>query len=521
MKKGRVASIPAPVFGLVLEQSLKEPRTAEHLENWWPTKRGARVRGGQEHVATATGPVVSMFTYNHPTNGAMFAATETTIDDVTGLNPSVTATSSVTGQSAGYYSTQQIGTVGGDYLLAANGADYMQLFDGATWQVLNAASTPSITGLGSGKDTDLISQLWLYRSRIFMVEKDTLTAHYLPVDSVGGAAGQVSMAGVFQRGGSLLFGATWSLDSGDGLDDKCVFFSTEGEVAVYSGGDPSTSDGFVLEGRYDISKPLGIKATMRAGGDLVVATVDGVVPMSEVIQKDPAALSLAAVTRRIEPLWQREASAPVLPWEIIKWPERNVALFTLPDAPTERMLVAHLETGAFAQITGWGATCGTVHNGQAYIGQEDGNIYACDETGSDNGAVFAAKFCGSFSDLGHPVAFKQAHMMRSTFLTYGEFAVEVGIAVDYTVEFPTTPQAIYGNEGSDYLVWDVGDWDEKLWYASNSIDPQQSTVMEWEAVSGVGYSFAPVVVVASGGTEKIDCELIGTELVWEAGGVAV
>ena len=70
--------------------------------------------------------------------------------------------------------------------------------------------------------------------RIF-VKRDSLKAYYLPVASIGGAAQDVSLSGVFQRGGKLLLGATWSLDSGDGMDDKCVFVSDRGEAAIYSG----------------------------------------------------------------------------------------------------------------------------------------------------------------------------------------------------------------------------------------------------------------------------------------------
>ncbi|TIR78102.1 MAG: hypothetical protein E5X19_32465, partial [Mesorhizobium sp.] len=75
-----------------------------------------------------------------------------------------------------------------------------------------------------------LSFVWTYRSREFFIEKNTLTAWFLPVDAISGAASDFSLAGVFQKGGSLLCGGTWSLDAGDGVDDKCVFISTKGEV---------------------------------------------------------------------------------------------------------------------------------------------------------------------------------------------------------------------------------------------------------------------------------------------------
>ena len=124
------------------------------------------------------------------------------------------------------------------------------------------------------------------------------------------------------------------MDAGDGVDDKCVFVSDLGEVAIYEGPDPSNADPetdtepWRLVGRYDITEPLGKNAHMRAGGDLLIATVDGIVPISEAIRKDVAALSLSAVSRPIEPDWKKEARARLgdSPWELLKWPDRNMAI---------------------------------------------------------------------------------------------------------------------------------------------------------------------------------------------------
>ncbi|TIS69773.1 MAG: hypothetical protein E5X00_25775, partial [Mesorhizobium sp.] len=82
-----------------------------------------------------------------------------------------------------------------------------------------------------------------------------------------------------------------------------------------------------------LTAPMGKRATMRAGGDLIVATKEGMVPISAAINKDAAALSLAAISRNIEPDWKREALRRIsLPWEVIKWPDMNYAIVSLPIA---------------------------------------------------------------------------------------------------------------------------------------------------------------------------------------------
>jgi hypothetical protein len=304
----------------------------------------------------------------------------------------------------------------------------------------------------------------MYRSRLLFVEKDTLSAWYLPVDSVGGVAAENSLAGIFQRGGSLLFGATWSLDSGDGIDDKCVFVSTEGEVAIYEGSNPASASDWRLVGLYDIARPLGINGTMQAGGDLLIATTDGIVPLSQAIQKDPAALSLSAVSRPIEPLWTFEAARATQPVELIKWATEAIGLVVLPDAG--RSLVVNLQTGAWALESGWSATCAELFLDRLFGGFSDGYIKAMDETGLDDDMPFTAQYCHSFGDGGDPTTYKRAQMVRYTFFASEDFEYRAGMSFDYTPEFGTAPNAVMLAASSEFLIWDAGNWDEKLWWST-------------------------------------------------------
>jgi hypothetical protein len=42
---------------------------------------------------------------------------------------------------------------------------------------------------------------------------------------------------------------------------------------------------------------------------VLIATVDGIVPLSQAITKDRAELELAAITRNIKPMWRDEVNA--------------------------------------------------------------------------------------------------------------------------------------------------------------------------------------------------------------------
>jgi hypothetical protein len=481
------------------------------MENWWPTNKGARVRGGLQKSATVgSAAVTSLFSFNTTSTPKLFASTATSIFNISSLDPDTAPTADINGQTSGYYSTEIMGTVGGEFLYAVNGTDSALLFDGSSWTVITGASSPAITGV----TTSNLSAVWKYRNRLFFVEKGTKKAWYLPVDSVGGAAQSVSLAGIFQGGGALLFGATWSLDSGDGLDDKVAFISEDGEVAIYQGSDPSGSD-WSLVGRYDIAKPLGINCTMQAGGDLLIGTVDGIVPLSQVITKDPAALSMSAVSRPIEPIWNYEARQAISPVELIKWSDRGVGVVTLPEA--SRVFVINLQTGGWGIATGWTANSSTVFSGKCYIGTDSGSVYAIDETGLDGTMPYTAKLCHSFVGDGSHLT---SELVRFTFYAAQEFGLKASVAVDYIAsDFPTAPNDAGLTLSDNYMIWDVSNWDEKNWWSEGVDEGTRTYTTRWIPVSGAGHVLAPQLQITSGQAVKPSIELIRTDFTYRQGRV--
>src|SRR3546814_4932486 len=111
-----------------------------------------------------------------------------------------------------------------------------------------------------------MSYVWVYKSRLWFAQKDSMTAWYMDnADSIGGTAEPFPLGGVFGLGGSLLFGSAWSIDSSSdsGLSEQNIFVSTEGEVAVYQGSDPGEAATWSKVGVYRIGKPLGARAHFR------------------------------------------------------------------------------------------------------------------------------------------------------------------------------------------------------------------------------------------------------------------
>ena len=386
-------SFPAPVGGWVenLNIAMGAPGTARVMENIFPGVQGCRVRGGRKKVATVGARVKSMFTYQSGVVSRMFAATSAAIYDITSLIPTTVPTASVSGMGSGYWSTVQMGTAGGEFLVAVNGANTPRTFDGLNW------ATTSITGVTSAE----LSYVSKHKSRLWFVRKNSLTAWYLPVDSIAGAAADLSLTGVMQRGGSLMFIATWSQDAGDGQDDRIVFVSTEGEVAVYQGSNPASAADWSLVGLYNISKPLGPKCHFRAGGDLVIGTESGLVPLSAVTQKDPAAMDVSALSGAIEQSWRDQVKRRTVdqPMELFTWPRENMLMVSLPHDLTTSF-VANIQTGAWCKYIGWDVQAATVFNGQMYIGDRAGFVYAAEVGGADEGPTTGDLFVPGVPDPG-------------------------------------------------------------------------------------------------------------------------
>lgn len=505
-------SFPAPIRGWIESESLAQDIQggASVLENFFPTTRGIRPRGGLLRHATITAGVQSLMVWRSGTAERLFGSDSTAIYNITSpASPTVQPAADVSGLASGTFSSVMFANAAGDFLVAVNGANDRQLYNGIGW-----TTSPVITGVASAS----LSHVWVFKNRLFFVQKNTLNAWCLAVNAIGGAATQISLSGVFKKGGSLLFGDTWSVDAGDGLDDICVFVSTLGEVVAFAGIDPADPNLWQQQGRYDIGRPLGRNAYFRAGGDLVIATTDGMVPLSAAMNKDPAALTLAAVSRAIEQEWKRQAVVreTSMNWSALKWIARNMAIVGLPTVGASEVccFVVNLLTGAWAKYTGWNASCLAEMGSQAFIGTPDGAVMIAEAGGTDDGAPYQCTFIGLYDHLSSPAATKTANMARTSWLYRKPFNARVSISTDYTAKLPAYPPAA---QHPSLDVWDVGKWDFALWDAGTAL----KLVTSWVSVSGQGFALAPNIQMTCSHAGPPEAELVSVDLLYEQGGMAV
>lgn len=542
-RKAQPISFPTPSAGLISNRNIALPQGqapgAAMLDNWFPTPQSTRLRRGMVRKATlpSGNPVQSMFTYTNGVTEQLFASDGTGIWDVSVVQNAYSQIISpspgyIIGPEAGYaigwasvdgadsvwtatngnWSTVQYSTAGGSFLIGVNGVDDGFLYDGTDWVSLGV-TFPSPSTLDS---SDLIFT-WAYNSRIYFIEKNTLNVWYLPADQIGGELTLLPLGGIFNRGGNLLFGQSWSLSSGGdgGLSEQCVFVTTEGEVAVYRGLSPDADQGWERVGVYRVGKPLGRTAWIKAGGDLVIATSIGFIPLSKAIDTDYAALGLIAVSNPITDQW-REAvqNRGVDGWTCHLWAEGSMTIIGTPTPDDLRplTLVVNADSGAWGRFTNWQPMCMETFTGRLIMGSVQGRMQEAWVGGSDEGQPYTATALPLFYDSGTPFQRKIARNAKVTIRSSYPVNPSVTAKFDWDMNMPPAPSAPLIPIGNE---WDNGIWDESIWNAEPGAFLWQNNV----SVGGSGYAASVAVQITSSSLVPLDAELVRLDLTTETADV--
>lgn len=383
-----------------------------------------------------------------------------------------------------------------------------------------ADGASSLAAPGMTFDTGItsadMSYVWTYKNRLWFGQKDSMNAWYLDnVDAIGGDATIFPLAGVFGRGGSLLFGQTWSLEGSleGGMSEQNIFVSTEGEVAVYQGIYPGEVDTWSRVGLYRIGKPLGNRAFIRGGGDLAVATSIGLVPLSKAIELDLTALNVAAVSYNIADAWSDAVQARGLTgWQGEVWPELKIAAFAPPTPdtfPIPVMFVTNTETGAWTRFTGWQALCFEVFEGILYFGSPDGKVFIANASGQDDGVPYTGAAMPLFEDFGTPASAKVGKLARAVVRATTTVNDQVQWHSDFNLNLNAAPSStVIAGAPS---IWGAGEWGQSVWGA----DSPQVISQNWRSVAGLGYACAVSFQVTSGSVAPLDAELIRIDATFE------
>ncbi len=499
-------SLPAPVGGLNDRDSLASMAATDAvvLENWWvqPSKVSIR-QGSNSWVTGFTVPPKSLVEYSPPSgNYKLFAASNGNIYDVT--NAGVLGTPVVTGQTNDAWQDVASSTPGGNFLALFNGTDKPLLYDGTTWKSIDSASTPALTGVTSS----LLVSGCIFKNRLWMIERDSLRAWYLPVLSIGGACLSIDFGQIFQRGGYLMAMYTWTLDAGAGSDDHAVFISSEGEVAVYAGTDPSSPSTWYLVGVFYLGRPVGRRCGIKYGGDLLILCEEGVFPLGKGLLSSSIDRRVA-VTDKI----QNSISAGInsyranFGWELCLYPEGYGLILNVPAGNGANFqYVQNTLTGAWTKFTGWNATCWR-NSFRGLFFADATTIKKAWNGYVDDTNMIVADALQAFQYFGSRAQNKFFTMVRPYIQTSGTPSILYGLNGDFN---PQPAKGAFSYTPASGMVWGNMTWGTMVWGGS----VQQ--LASWHTVAGVYRAAALRLKIQNNGA---DVQWSATDFIYSRGGL--
>jgi len=488
------------VGGLNARDSLASMKATDAvvMENWFPDPTSVSVRKG--YIEWSTGyanPVQTLMRYA-PTSGAykMFAASGTGFYDATAQG--AVGAPVVTGLTNAQWCYTNIITPGGSFLWCVNGVDNGKLYEGSTW------ADVSITGVASSA----IAQVNVFGNRLFLVEKNRLRVWYLAVQSIAGAATQFDLSTIFTRGGYLVAMNTWSVDAGSGLDDQAVFVSSEGEVAIYKGIDPTS---WQKIGMYYIGRPIGRNCLIKMAGDCLLLCEGGIFPLSRALQS--ATIDRAvALTDKIQDAISQSVSLYTqnFGWQMCLYPDQNQLWLNVPMLNSIGQSVQYVMntiTGSWTKFTNMNGFCWeTVGNGIYFGGMT--TVYKAWTGQFDILGQVQADVLQAFSNFKTQARQKYFTMVRPSIVADGAPSILYSLNLDF-LQQPASG-ALAFQPVINAMIWGSMVWGSMIWGGG------LQQISQWQTVGGIGRYAALRMTVQSNGSSVQWNE---TGFLYEIGGV--
>jgi hypothetical protein len=338
---------------------------------------------------------------------------------------------------------------------------------------------------------------------------------------VGGIAKPFYLGSIFRRGGKLLYIVDWSVDAGEGLDNKIVFVSNIGEIAVYTGDDPDDTAGWELESVFYSAAPMGERTAVDVGGDVFFLTTFGVIPLSRILLGEVAQTpDEASISKNINRTLNRIAASKQyqINWQIYNIANSQALMVNIPPNGQFPAIqyVMNLLTGAWTRYD-IPINCATVARGAMYFGTEDGRVCEYgEETYLDNvaldgtgGTKIVCELFTAFSYMENPTVLKHWKLIRLLFQGTRPpnyvFKINTDFSLDSMAGIPAPPPEF----DTAPAVWDTAIWDESTWSAPDTV------YRPWLGVSAMGFCAALLLncsVVAQ-------TQLTSLDFVYEEGGI--
>lgn len=508
----KTASVPSPIGGLNARDSIAgmPPTDALILDNWFCNPSEVDVRNGYVNQSTGLpGWVESILPYSGLSAvRKLFAASVTGIYDCTIAGAVGAAV--VSGLTNARFQWINFATAGSTYLYGVNGADNPVLYNGTTWQQVGNATSPiSITGADPSK----FIQVNAWQQRLYFTPINSTKVWYLPAASIGGAANAFDFGPLLTLGGYIMGTCTWNLETSTGVTSLFVVVSSEGEVLVYNGYDPTTTATFSLAGHFRIGRPVGRRFYCINGADIVFIGMDGAIPLSKALVTDRSIANIALTDKIKNDITSDVfAYANNFGWQIVLYPAGNKIIINVPavENSVQYQYVMNTISGSWSTFgkfnSPWLAATFEFWEDNLYFGG-NGYLAQCDTGQSDNGQSIQSSAKQAFNYFGMRGSQKMFTMVRPIFLVNGSLVAAVDLNVDFEDRPPTSIPSYTSANGTP---WNVGKWNVSPWQSG------QNVIKDWDTPNAVGFCAAPYIQVSSA---NLGVSWESTDFVFQMGGI--
>lgn len=395
-----------------------------------------------------------------------------------------------------------------------------------TWDYLADYSPPigmslADQQLGYTGTPDKFVQAVVWKSRLWFVEKDGTRAWYMPVNSLYGTASSFDFGLRMQKGGPLVGLYNWSYDGGNGIDALLVALSSSGDVVIFVGTDPSTVNTFGLKGTWNLGAiPYGRRAATDFGGDFLVMSLQGLVPLSRLVVGQPVVAGDRSVylTEKVSNFIASAAQTNQLlqGWQVVQHPAEGSLMLLLPqnpDTPCQPLVMPFATRGwwPYRDLPIYSAQS---FQGSLYFGTVDGRL--CKYGGYVDGITLGSpdqytpvKYSAltGFTNLGNARQ-KRVQLLRPTFLSQTQSAVCRAKAV-YGFKLLEPDAPTQAASAGDTNLWDTATWDLDVWGGDFA------TIARFNGGGGVGREVALAIQ-----GEAVSRTILGSiDVLYEEGGL--
>lgn len=482
-------SLPAPVGGLNTESSYDEMKSNEAIvmDNFIPMASSVQLRKGYKEHARLPHAVKTLIPYKSMNGQDLFfcisggtiyeisqnkdysSYQEAYAEKLRALNP-----------EEPFLQDEWQWAAFKDRLFLVNGVDTPLMYQPAeTGETFGTFQEVNFTG--ENLSLNQLSNVFISKQRLWFIEKNSMRVWY--TKNAGEVQGELipfDMNAVASFGGTLVAGASWTQDGGAGMDDLTVFITSEGEVLVYKGIDPSNANEWTLKGVYKMASPLGKNCFLKYLGDLVLISSEGYIPLSKALPLEGANASLIAFSAKITNLVSERANlfGKKSGWQALLYPKGGLALFNVPLSRGYEQHVCNTTTGSWCRFTGINATVWALMGDRLYFADQD-KVYLFDEGHLDATEPIHGRIEQAFTNFGtHNV--KRLTLLNPHVKASRPFALKIYTNTDFSS----------ARKSYQTIIKDIGEsyWNKLKWKRLSEMDADNQPKSHWATLAGLRHT---------------------------------